>query len=118
MMKKKILSLLCLAGLCSMNAFASNDWFMVNTAVGNFTEADARIFKQAVDTALSKYPDNKKLSWSNPNTKAHGYVIPFNTTKVNGMRCRELKIFNEAKTVDGKSQYKFCLINGEWKVTQ
>ena len=117
-MKMKIISFLCLAGLSSMSAFASIGWFTVNTAVANFTEQDTLIFKQAVNKALNNYPDNKKLTWHNPKTTAHGYLIPSHTTNNKGMRCRKLKIYNEARAVKGKSQFRFCWIDGEWKVAQ
>jgi len=117
-MKKIIASLLFLASLSPLTVMASNDWFMDNTAAGNFTPDDTQMFTTAVKKALDNNGNGKKLKWKNAKTGATGYILPLNTTRTSGAKCRELQIFNEAKGVTGESKFKFCKIQGEWKIVQ
>lgn len=92
---------------------ASNDWFMVHTPIGNFTDEDTMIFTTTVNNALNS---GKKISWNNPHTGASGTVTPLSVSQTNGMRCREVQVFNQAKGMTSNSKFKFCRINGEWKI--
>jgi surface antigen len=117
-MKKIISILVCLVISSPFAALASNEWFMINTPVANFTTKDTEMFKHAVNQALDQNRDGKKLEWSNPKSGSHGYVVPYHTTHSKGIRCRELKIYNEADTVTGESKFQFCHLNGKWVVAE
>lgn len=96
--------------------YAFNLSFMDYSPAYYFTKSDWTISQNTAEKALNSARDNAKVSWNNPETNAHGYVIPFNTTVQNGRKCRQLKIFSEAHGYTGESVYPFCKINGEWRI--
>jgi surface antigen len=74
------------------------------------------MFTTTASKALDSAKDGTKVSWRNPDSTAHGYVIPSKTTHADGRTCRHLTIFNEVKQGKDQSAYKFCKIGGEWKI--
>ena len=105
-------------GLCllSMVSFASNYSFLNYSAITYFTGKDEQVMVQTVDKALNSVPDGRKISWSNPQSGSWGFVVPSHTTIANGLKCRNLKIFNSAKQVTGESNYRLCKFNDGWKI--
>ncbi len=97
-------------------AVAGNLNFMDNSSVSFFQGKDMDMMVNAAITALNTYKDGKKLTWKNNSTGTWGYVIPNHTTNTNGMICRNLTIFTNAKDVTDKFTYKLCKINNEWKM--
>lgn len=96
--------------------YAFNLSFMDYSSVYYFTQSDWAMSKSASMKALNNGRDNVKVSWNNPETKAHGYFLPSNTRTQNGRTCRQMEIFSEAHNVTGKSSYQFCKIQGEWRI--
>lgn len=96
--------------------YAFNLSFMDYSPAYYFTKSDWAISQNTAEKALNSARDNAKIAWNNPETNAHGYVIPYNTTMQNGRKCRKLKIFSEAHGYTGESVYQFCKINGDWKI--
>ncbi len=113
---QKLLLGLFVSVLTITSAYAFNLSFLAYSSVYYFTKADWAISEQTANKALNSARDNVKVSWNNPQTGAHGYFMPFNTTTQNGKKCRQLKIVSEAHGVPGQSVYQFCRINGEWKI--
>ncbi|EKD70896.1 MAG: hypothetical protein ACD_46C00341G0001 [uncultured bacterium] len=102
--------------ILSGSTIASNVSFLDYSATFYFQGQDqAMMLANAMD-ALNRYPDGKKASWKNPKTGTFGYAIPSNTRNQNGMRCRNLKIFNNAHNVAGEATYTFCKFGKEWKI--
>lgn len=99
------------------SAYAFNLSFLDYSPVYYFTKSDWAISESTAEKALNSARDNVKVTWNNPQTNAHGYFIPSNTTMQNGRKCRQLKTFSIAHGVTGQSSYQFCKINGEWKIT-
>lgn len=97
--------------------YAFNLSFMDYSSVYYFTPGDWSISKTTAMKTLNTGRDNVKVSWRNPETKAHGYFIPSDTKKQNGTICRQMEIFSNAHDVTGKSSYHFCKIKGEWRIT-
>ena len=100
----------------STSALALNFSFLNNAAVSYFSNGDYKLMESAADQALDQGKDGQKITWKNPNTTAWGYFIPKNTTRKNGVVCRNLTIFNSAKDVTGLATYPFCKLNGDWKI--
>jgi hypothetical protein len=96
--------------------YAFNLSFLDDSPSYYFTQSDWVISQKTAMNALNNAGDNVKVNWSNPQTGAHGYFMPFNTTIQQGRKCRKLKIFSEAHKVTGLSTYQFCNINGQWKI--
>ncbi|OAI48539.1 hypothetical protein AYO45_00970 [Gammaproteobacteria bacterium SCGC AG-212-F23] len=113
-MKKLMLILIFI--LLNKTAIALNTSFLDYSAIYYFTTEDTRMMQQTMMQTLNTASDNTKITWRNPNTGANGYFIPSNTTIQNGVKCRNLTIFNEAHHVPGKSNYQFCKINNDWKI--
>jgi surface antigen len=117
MMKKLITGLMFLVCLSSFNLFASNELFMSNMPIANFTDKDTDMFKSTMDQALDHGRDGKKVAWKNPDSGAHGYFIPSQAKHSKGLLCRQLEIYSEAQTVTGKSSFQFCKMQGKWVIT-
>ena len=98
--------------------YAFNLSFLTYSPVYYFTQTDWAISEKTAMRTLNNARDNAKVTWSNPQTNAGGYFIPFNTTRKNNQTCRMMKIFSEAHQVTGQSTYQFCKIKGEWKISQ
>lgn len=107
---------LCCSSL-SIPSFAQY-YFLNDATITYFTDEDSEIYGNAQYDALNHHGDGAKVSWSNPNTGAHGYFIPSNTTRKNGMLCRTLTIVNFAEHRSGQAMFKFCKIHNEWKVVE
>jgi surface antigen len=97
--------------------YAFNLSFLEYSPVYYFTKSDWAISESTAMKALNNARDNTTVNWRNPETKAEGHFTPFNTTRQNGVTCRQMQIVSEAHQVKGKSVYRFCKINGEWKVS-
>ncbi|HSW70624.1 MAG TPA: hypothetical protein VLH77_01435 [Gammaproteobacteria bacterium] len=94
------------------HAFYMN--FFRNTPLYYFTQQDSDMANAAVYKALTSAKDGQKIQWRNPATDAFGYALPSQTKGT----CRNLEIFNSAKRLTSKTQYKFCKIKGEWKIVE
>lgn len=117
-MKTLIMLLTLCASLFAITAQASNFYFLNESAIRYFNDMDWKLYEAAQSKALNNTPDNKKVSWKNPNKNHSGYLIPSQSTHVNGMPCRYLQIFTNADGLTGLSSFQFCKINGEWKIAK
>ncbi|EKD53819.1 MAG: hypothetical protein ACD_60C00149G0018 [uncultured bacterium] len=97
-------------------SFSSNVSFLNYSSIFYFQGNDKNLMMSNLMNALSNYADGKKASWKNPKTGAWGYAIPSNTRTQNGLRCRNVKVFNEANNVTGASNYTFCKYGNNWKI--
>jgi surface antigen len=111
---RKLLGLILL--LVALPAYAFNLSFLEYTPTYYFTKSDWTIMQKTINDALNHGRDNQRFSWKNPDSTAFGYVTPSATTHSDGQFCRRVDIFNSAKTVTGDATYRFCKIDGEWKV--
>jgi surface antigen len=110
---RKLIGLLVLA--MSLPAYAFNYSFAEYTPTYYFIKSDWTLMEKTINAALAHGSDGQRLSWSNPDSTAFGYVTPSDTTRDNGQLCRQVKIYNSAKTVTGEASYRFCMVNGSWK---
>ena len=102
--------------IISGHLIAGNYSFMRDSAMSYFTNTDTNMMYSNILKTLNNNPDGKKSSWKNPSTNAWGYAVASKAPQNNGTRCRNVKIFNEAKGRSGMSNYVFCKIKGEWKI--
>lgn len=111
----KVIMASVIVSLLPLSCFAENYGFLSNSAMSYFTKEDWQIFNKTRDIAL-RSRDNVKVSWSNPKSGSHGYMIPSSAPSQNGMQCRYIAFFNTANLVDGEGSYKFCKSNNQWKI--
>jgi surface antigen len=98
--------------------YAANVWFTKDMPMSQMTEADIEILSSAADEALDEAADGETLHWQNPETGAGGALTPLSTSERDGMRCRRLRIANEAGGKTARSEFDFCRQDdGSWKVT-
>lgn len=106
---------ICLLAFTSSIAFGSNFGFLYDTPIRHLTDADWKMIEKTSDTALDRYPNNKKAQWSNPESGNSGFVEPLDKTKKAGTTCRNLKIFYKTKFGDSESTFLFCHYADGWK---
>jgi surface antigen len=111
---RKLLGLVIL--LVSLPVYAFNLSFLEYTPTYYFIKSDWTLMQNTINDALNHGRDNQRFSWKNPASTAFGYVTPSATSRSNGQLCRLATIWNSAKTVTGDATYRFCKIDGEWKV--
>ena len=111
------LTAFALTGL-SFPVLGLNFTFMADSPVASFNASDWKLLNAAADKALDSMPDGKKVVWKNPRTGNGGFFQPLSTTKKNGMRCRNLKMFFEDYRSDtDEYTFLFCRDKGEWRTT-
>jgi surface antigen len=115
MTMRKLLGILLLA--VWMPAFAFNLSFLEYTPTYYFVKSDWTLMLATITKSLDHGKPGIKYRWKNPDSTAFGYVMPLATSKVGGNECRHATIFNSAKTVTGQATYRFCKIDGDWKVS-
>ncbi len=113
---KKLFLSIALGFLYTSPLYAYNTSFLSYSAIYYFNSQDTQLMKAAIQQGLNSTKDGVKVSWRNPHSTAFGYVIPSNTSNKNGVTCRDLKLFNSARKVTGESQFRYCKLNGVWKV--
>ena len=112
----RVLFIFILLSLFAMNVYASNYHFLQASAITFFNDQDKDMMEANMIKALNQFPDGKKIMWKNPQSGNWGYVIPSRTTYKRGMRCRQLKIYNNGRGVEGEAQYQFCKMDNRWRI--
>ena len=114
----KWMRLFLLTMLFSLPAYSLNMTFLIGTAAQHFTKEDRQMFNAALDTALDKTPNGKKVEWKNSATQNGGYLLPLSNTSKNGLTCRNMKIVNVSIDERLPDQYTFlfCKSKKGWVV--
>lgn len=107
-----------LFGLATTNAIASNYSFLNESPVRYLDNQDWDLLSAAQQKALDKTPDNSKVTWKNPRRNHQGYFIPENTTHQDGTTCRTLKIFMDANGLTSLVHFRYCKLQGKWRITR
>ncbi len=90
--------------------------FLNNAPASHFTERDWELLRGAVNASLEASEDGTAVAWENPETGHLGRVTAVTSSERDGAPCRELEIYNKAKTASGNSRYLFCKQpDGSWK---
>ncbi len=115
---KKILLRCCFSIVfctVSFSANASNYSFLADSPISFFNDQDAKIYAATLQDTLNNHRDGSKVSWKNPKSTAFGYMIASNTTKHNGVLCRNLTTYTDVKKRTSQSTFKFCKMKGVWR---
>lgn len=110
------LLLMIMSFVITSTAFSTNVGFMWDAPVRYFTDQDWKYFNAAVDKALNSTPDGKSVYWNNSASGNHGSIQPFNTTKSNGLVCRQIKIESVGDHRTGQAVNKLCKYPTGWKI--
>jgi len=104
-------------GACAAHAQVLNT--LGASPVSHFSETDNKLFMAAIDRALAEGKDGQGIEWKNDSSAASGMVTVLQSSVVNGMKCRELRIANAYKTLRGEGTYTFCQnSSAQWKLLQ
>jgi surface antigen len=102
--------------LLPLSLQAANDAFLSNTAMSYFTQQDWVIFNKTQNNVLNRGKNGVKVTWNNPQSGSHGYMIPAAAPSQNGLVCRYLSFYNVANLIKGEGTYRFCKANNTWKI--
>ncbi len=100
----------------TMNSYAVNMQYLKYSPVASFTAEDFEMLQETGHAALNNNKDNETSKWSNPESKNSGSITPLNTSTIDGMHCRRVKIMNQAKSRAGDAHFTFCKVDGNWKL--
>lgn len=111
----RALSLL-LASLAAAQAPAqvANYGFMKNTPISRFNEQDFKLYRKAVEQALTAPELGTPVAWKNDKSGSEGTVTPREGARP---ACRVVVIENRHKALSARSEQQLCKIDGRWKAT-
>jgi surface antigen len=112
-MKKTLLFLFIL--LINTAAWAEVYDFLNETPGSYFTDRDWTMVLSIQKKALNNTRDGATLAWKNPENGHWGTIKPSHTMVEEGVRCRDLTVFNEAEGRTGGGTLRYCKIHGLWK---
>jgi len=93
--------------------------FLRDTAFGKFNERDAQLFRAALDQALASPGEGTPVPWANERSGSSGVITPGRSEPQGDGSCRDLRIANRHKTLEGEGLYRFCRAGaGPWKLVQ
>ena|ERR1700741_791183 len=113
----RTLILAALLGLSSPQA-AAQTWIglLKNTPAERFDDEDLRLFLDHARKALNEAPDNQPVSWENPKTRHRGDITVMKSFEYKGLRCKELRVRNEAQGRKGDNTFNLCNAEGKWRL--
>lgn len=105
--------------LLPAGAVAAGLGFLKNTPLSYFTQADLKLMGDAALQVLNDADPQAAREWQNPRTGYSGKIQgtgKFMST--DGLDCRRLKIWNQAKGIESESVYPVCRDpkDGEWRL--
>lgn len=90
-------------------ARAANLSFLRNSPLSYFQKEDVDLMMKNARAVLDSTDPSAKHTWSNPRTGASGFAqVTGQFTTADGARCKRLRVFNKAKTVEGQATYPVC----------
>ena len=101
---------------CSTTALSQvNFGFLNNSALGDLTEEDALMLRDALQSALKSEQDGSVFDWNNPASGAKGLVRMRQAYQVQDAQCRVLEIVTTARYKTFRDTYNLCQDpNGSW----
>ncbi len=119
-MNKPVLLLLALLMTVSMPlpTVAAGLGFLKNSPVYYFDDADRKLMNEAVVEVLNEASGESSREWKNPRTGSSGKVQGMGRFRsADGLDCRKLKLFNQARGIEGEATYPVCRADGgEWRL--
>ena len=98
------------------NTYAVNFQYLRYSPIASFTSEDFELMQEAGYQALNEYEDGKVIKWENPETQNSGSITPLNSSTIDGLQCRKVKIVNQAKNKYNESSFTFCKVKDKWKI--
>jgi len=90
-----------------------------DTAVARFNDQDTRLLRAALDKALASSDEGMPVEWNNDRSGSSGVITPERSLEHGGASCRDLRILNRHRTLQGEAVYRFCRNPaGEWRLVQ
>jgi len=91
--------------------------YLKYSPVASFTEEDFEMLQTTGKKALNENKNGVTSEWKNPGSKNSGSITPLNTSTIDGMTCRKVKIFNQTEDNSGHATFTFCQVSGgKWKI--
>ncbi len=116
----RTLLLVIFLSLFVINAQAINLMFMSKQAPARkFSDEDWRYLDQAISHSLQFVNNGASYSWNNPASPAAGDIEVLDSSTMNDLPCRRLRLTNHYEQLRGVTEFVFCKqASGEWKVAQ
>jgi surface antigen len=107
-----------LAILAAVPGQAAGLGFLKETPLYYFGDADRKLMNTAVQSVLNDADGEAVQEWSNPRNGYSGKVQGTGKFKSeDGLECRKLKIWMQARGVESESLYPVCRADGgEWRL--
>jgi surface antigen len=113
---KRIVAATLLVG--SGVAMAAGFGFLADSPMGKFNEDDLKLMNGSIDRALSAAEIGKPERWANEKTSSSGEVTAQRAFEHLGRPCRDLKVVNRHRALEGTGVYTLCREDGQWKLAQ
>ena len=106
-----------LASLAACPALALN-WvpLLKNSPGERFDDEDLQLFITTARKVVNEAPDNKTVSWENPDTKHHGDFTILKTFQKDGRTCKRVRVRNEADGRKASNVVDACQVDGKWRL--
>ena len=102
--------------MLATNSYAVNMQYLKYSPVANFTSEDFEMLQTTGYKALNDNKDGVSSEWKNSESNNSGSITPLNTSTIDGMHCRKVKIFNKAGSKSGNAVFTFCKVDERWKI--
>ena len=111
-------ALIAAAVLLPLAAPAAGLGFLRRTPIYYFTDGDLKLMSDAALQILNGSDPSAQREWNNPKTGYSGKVQGLGRFKSSdGLDCRKLKLWNQAKGIEGESTFPVCRsAGGEWQL--
>ncbi|HEY5806695.1 MAG TPA: RT0821/Lpp0805 family surface protein [Povalibacter sp.] len=92
--------------------------FLNNAPISYFTDADLKLMHGAVLEVLNDADGTTVREWKNPSTGYSGKVQGMGKFRTaDGLDCRKIKVWNQAKGIESESVYPVCRAAGaDWRL--
>ncbi|HEY6644956.1 RT0821/Lpp0805 family surface protein [Povalibacter sp.] len=104
--------------VATVPGYAAGLGFLKETPLYYFGDADRKLMNEAVQAVLNDASGEAAKEWRNPRNGYSGKVQGTGLFKSeDGLDCRKLKIWMQARGVESESTYPVCRANGgDWRL--
>lgn len=117
--RTRILSaLIVAAALLPLAASAAGLGFLRRTPLYYFTDSDLKLMSDTALEVLNDSDPTAQREWSNPRSGFSGKIQGLGRFKSSdGQDCRKLRIWNQARGIEGESTFPVCRrAGGDWQL--
>ena len=87
-----------------------------NSPAERFDEEDLQLFLATARKTVNEAPDNRTVSWENPDTKHHGDFTILKSFEKDGRTCKRVRVRNEADGRKASSVVDACKVGAKWRL--